>query len=172
MHLNDRDLAFLASGPADRDGRMYHKHLSPGSVANHREGYKERWFKLKGNLLFYYKVNEYGGVCAKEPSGVFILEDCIVKTEDEATLPFAFSITFLSEPERKHIFSSSNQKVCDEWVQLLEQCGYERLRKKVIDMTKQMKDQTGLTVTSLPSSPTPQPSSITSASSSNTPSFI
>src|SRR5688500_20186675 len=38
MHFNDRDLAFLASGPADRDGRIYHKHLSPGSAGNNREG--------------------------------------------------------------------------------------------------------------------------------------
>ena len=24
-------------------------------------GYKQRWFRLKGNLLFYYKLDEYGG---------------------------------------------------------------------------------------------------------------
>ena len=25
-------------------------------------GYRQRWFRLKGNLLFYFKVDELGGL--------------------------------------------------------------------------------------------------------------
>lgn len=29
---------------------------------------KERWFKLKANFLFYYRLNEFGGVAKNEVS--------------------------------------------------------------------------------------------------------
>lgn len=38
MRLNDKELALFAAGPADRDGRMYHKHLNHGSSGTGREG--------------------------------------------------------------------------------------------------------------------------------------
>ena len=31
------------------------------TIFAHTTGYKQRWFRLKGNLLFYYKLDEYGG---------------------------------------------------------------------------------------------------------------
>jgi hypothetical protein len=141
MRFNDKELALLSTRTADRDGRMYHKHLNNSSTS--REGYKERWFKLIGNLLFYFKVNEYGGLCAKEPSGVFLIEDVIVQTEDEASLPFCFSLTFVTEPERKHIFSCSNQKSCDEWVDILSKASYQTLKERVNRMQQEIIEKTG-----------------------------
>ena len=141
MRFNDKELATFAAGTAERDGRMYHKHLSNSSSS--REGYKERWFKLCGNLLFYFKVNEYGGVCAKEPSGVFLIEDVIVQTEDEASLPFSFSLTFINEPERKHIFSCSNQKSADDWVEVLSNSSYQTLKEMVNRMQQEIIEKTG-----------------------------
>ena len=55
-------------------------------------GFKERWFKLRGNLLFYYRVNEFGGVYHKEPVGCLVIELCRIQREDQSGLGFAFSI--------------------------------------------------------------------------------
>lgn len=98
---------------------------------------------LQGNLLFYYKVNEYGGVCAGEPAGVFVMEDCLIETEDEACLPFSFSVTFHAEPDRKHMFSSSNQTSADEWVRVLKNASYEGLRQRVRQMQSELQRLTG-----------------------------
>lgn len=32
---------------------------------------KERWFKLKANFLFYYRLNEFGGVAKNEVYTIF-----------------------------------------------------------------------------------------------------
>lgn len=98
---------------------------------------------VQGNLLFYYKVNEYGGVCAGDPTGVFVIEECIIETEDEAGLPFSFSITFTAEPDRKHMFSSSNQTSADEWVRILRNASYEGLRRRVRDLQSELERLTG-----------------------------
>jgi hypothetical protein len=52
---------------------------------------------LRGNLLFYYKINEYGGLNgglnAQLPAGFFILECFQVTNEYSEALPFSFSIS-------------------------------------------------------------------------------
>lgn len=35
-------------------------------------GYKERWFKLKNNLFFYFKINDLGKVDEKVCNTYFI----------------------------------------------------------------------------------------------------
>ena len=113
MRFNEKEMSQYSSGPAIKEGRIQHKNPYSGK-GGFREGmaycqklttidfrliltkqiigYKERWFKLRGNLLFYYRVNQYGGVQTKEPIGVLIIEMCTVQREDESDLPFAFSI--------------------------------------------------------------------------------
>lgn len=49
----------------------------------------ERWCRLRGNLLFYFKSREQWS----EPLGVIILEQCTVRTEPPSNhVPFGFSI--------------------------------------------------------------------------------
>jgi hypothetical protein len=135
MRFNDKELTEYANGTGDKEGRMYHKYI--------RDGYKERWFKLKGNLLFYYRVNEYGGIHSKEPVGLFVVEDCSIQTEDNSSLPFAFSITFTCDP-RKHYFGCSNQVTCDDWVKLLKAASYQTLKRKLYDMQTRLLNMTGV----------------------------
>ena len=42
-------------------------------------GYRQRWFRLKGNLLFYFKVDEYGGweVCFNLCLLLIMLFSCV-----------------------------------------------------------------------------------------------
>lgn len=71
------------------------------------------------------------------------MEDFAVQTEDEAGLPFSFSISFHDESERKHMFSCSNQASADEWVRVLRTCSYESLRQRVADTQSELTQLTG-----------------------------
>ena len=111
--------------------------------------------------MFYYRVNEYGGVHNKEPIGVLLIEMCRVQREDDSALPFAFSICmplfigrnhhlicyqsigFDSDLDKKHFMGCSNQKQCDEWIQILSQCSYQNQRNRLIDLRNTIMDITG-----------------------------
>lgn len=71
------------------------------------------------------------------------MEECEVIAEDEAVLPFAFSITFAAEPDRKHFFSASNQSSADEWVRVLQNAGYDKLKRRVESLRAELQSLTG-----------------------------
>lgn len=126
MRFNERDLIYVASLKSDREGRLNYR--SPNAF---REGYKERWFKLKGNLLFYFRLNGYGGVYEHEPVGVFVIENCRIQMEQNTDLPFAFSIVFLDDADKKHMFCGPTLQHCEQWVKLLSEASYEYWRAKL-----------------------------------------
>lgn len=70
MHINDKQLAHFARSPQriDKKGIMYKK----GFI---NTAFKERFFVLKGNLLFYYNKEH-----DKDPIGVLILERCSIES--------------------------------------------------------------------------------------------
>lgn len=127
----------VAAEKPDKEGRLNHRNLS------FREVFKERWFKLKGNLLFYFRLNEYGGVYETEPVGVFVMECCKIQHEPSAEHAFAFSIAFSDDAERKHLFTCTTQKHCDEWVSCLQQASYEYQRGRLIYMQQKILELTG-----------------------------
>ncbi|RWS16259.1 pleckstriny domain-containing family J member 1-like protein [Dinothrombium tinctorium] len=125
MKLNEREICLFAFGPGDKEGRIYHKtytntaSFNPGFVVIPGIGFKERWFKLKGNLLFYYKVNEFGGINSKDP------------------------IAFEPEPEKKHIFGCSNQQICEDWISVLKRSSYQRLKNELQELQMKIIAKTG-----------------------------
>ncbi|RWS22225.1 pleckstriny domain-containing family J member 1-like protein [Leptotrombidium deliense] len=140
MKLNEREISDFSTGAGDKEGKIYHKTCTHGSF-NH--SFKERWFKLKGNLLFYYKVNEYGGINSKEPIGFYLLEDFSIQFENDASFLFAFSITFDTEPDKKHIFGCRNQQNCDEWISILQVASYQKLKSDLFDLQLKIIEKTG-----------------------------
>ena len=57
-------------------------------------GYQPRWLRLKGNLLFYFKVTEAGSWDREAgPKGVVILVNCIVEKKPTADQPHAFTLS-------------------------------------------------------------------------------
>uniref|UniRef100_A0A2L2YFA4 Pleckstrin homology domain-containing family J member 1 n=1 Tax=Parasteatoda tepidariorum TaxID=114398 RepID=A0A2L2YFA4_PARTP len=137
MRFNEKEIAFIAAQPGDKEGRLHYR--SPGF----REVYKERWFKLKGNLLFYFRLNEYGGVYEKEPVGVLVLEQCRIQSELYAEFTNAFSITFINEHEKRHFFGCQSQKQVEEWIGCLKSCSYEHQRSKLKELQEELKKRTG-----------------------------
>lgn len=138
MRFNEKEMAAVAAGVADKEGRLNHRNLSFTEV------FKERWFKLKGNLLFYFRLNKHGGLTLQdEPVGVFVIECCKVQHEPSVDYAFAFSIAFADDAERKHLFTCTTQKHCDEWVSCLQQASYEYQRGRLLYMQQKILELTG-----------------------------
>jgi len=73
IHFNDTALRHTAAHRApDREGRLLHR--------TSNRAYRERWFRLTGNLLFYFRTNDVGGLAdATDPLGVMVLAACHVQ---------------------------------------------------------------------------------------------
>uniref|UniRef100_A0A0P4VYU7 Pleckstrin homology domain-containing family J member 1 n=1 Tax=Scylla olivacea TaxID=85551 RepID=A0A0P4VYU7_SCYOL len=115
MHYNNDSLVHFAETAGDHEGRLTHK--SPPRTL-YDSAYKERWFKLRANLLFYYRLNEFGGVEKNEPSGVFVLENVEIQME-HTDLPFGFAIRWKDDLERKHLFFASSEASAVTWMNKL-----------------------------------------------------
>ncbi|XP_015585112.1 pleckstrin homology domain-containing family J member 1 [Cephus cinctus] len=135
MKFNEKELAEASSGPAELEGRLNHKRA-------HKSGFKERWFKLKGNLLFYFNTNEFGQIDKRQPTGVIILENCNVNV-DTSDGVFAFSITFRDEHEKRHVLSVRTESQVEQWVTALRQASYEYWRSKLIVLQERLCKKTG-----------------------------
>ena len=137
IHFNDTALRHIAQHrAADREGRLLHR-ASKGS-------YRERWFRLCGNLLFYFRTNDVGAVVdMSDPVGVLVLAACHVQMEEFGDRPFVFSVTFIGEDGRKHFFSGQSQQQCQQWVEVLRACGYSELRTRLESLRRQVIDISG-----------------------------
>ncbi|XP_012277644.1 pleckstrin homology domain-containing family J member 1 isoform X2 [Orussus abietinus] len=109
MKFNEKELVELSTGAAEREGRLNHKRA-------HKSGFKERWFRLKYNLLFYFNINEFGQIEWKQPAGVIVLENCSINVDASSESAFAFSISFQDEHDKRHILSCRSNAQVEQWV--------------------------------------------------------
>jgi len=138
IHFNDVALRHIAQcRAADHEGRLLYRTTKDSC-------YRERWFRLCGNLLFYFRTNELGAVVdAGDPVGVLVLAVFSVKLEEYGDRPFVFSITFAGEEGRKHFFSGQSNQQCVLWVQALRGCGYGDLRTQLESLRSKIERRTG-----------------------------
>lgn len=132
MKCNAKELALLSEGDCEIEGRLNYccKKTSNGTYYS-QSVFKERWFKLKKNYLFYFKILDLGKIDMKNPAGVFVLENSAIKIENGENISFAFSLSFLDDPEKKHIFSARSEDNANKWVVLLRMASYEYLRSQL-----------------------------------------
>jgi hypothetical protein len=62
-----------------------------------------------------------------QPAGVFVLENSNIQYEVCTGVPFAFSMTFRDEPDRKHLFSGRSEDYIHQWVTAIKQATYVNL---------------------------------------------
>lgn len=138
INFNDAALRHIAQHRApDREGRLLYR-MS-------KDSYRERWFRLCGNLLFYFRMNERGaGVDVSGPVGVLVLAECHVQVEKFGDQPFVFSVTFSGEEGRKHFFVSQTKQQCVQWVQALRECGHSELQSQLEALRLQIKELSGM----------------------------
>ena len=99
MRFNARELALIAQKSPqcfDKQGILGIKEKQEG-LFRKGEVLVERLFRLRGNLLFYFKTKDP----ASEVIGVYVLERCMVELsmEDE-DVNFGFIIIFEGEDKR------------------------------------------------------------------------
>lgn len=135
MKFNEKELADLSCGTADLEGRLNHKRA-------HKSGSKERWFKLKYNLLFYFNINELGQIDSRQAAGVIVLENYSINL-DMFEGAFAFSISFRDEHEKRHILSCRSEDQVEQWVAALKQASYEYWRSQLIMLQERLCKITG-----------------------------
>lgn len=137
IHFNDAALRHIAQyRAADHEGRLLYR--------TSKDSYRDRWFRLCGNLLFYFRTSENGGVAdVGDPVGVLVLASCEVQMEKYGDRPFVFSVTFSGEEGRKHFFSGQAQQQCVQWVEALRRCGHTELQTRLHSLRLQVKERTG-----------------------------
>lgn len=141
MRFNDRELIKISEGASDMEGVLHHmKPIGNDWSEWYQQGtFKERIFKLIGNLLFYYRINE------SEPLGILVLENYQVAYEsNQKRIPFAFSLTFkVREGENKHVFSCRCESDVNKWVSKLKVAAYEHWRTQYLILKAKILMKTG-----------------------------
>lgn len=98
----------------------------------------ERWCRLRGNLLFYFKSREQWS----EPLGVIILEQCSVRVEQPSTqAPYGFSIVF--EGGLFQALGANSAEERDSWLQALQLASYECMRSQLLALRQRIEAFSG-----------------------------
>ena len=121
------------------------------TVNNANDG-RERWFRIKANLLFYFRLTpekRKPTVPGTEPLGVMVLEHFHFQKEgfeeinDKTIGKNQFSLIFADEPDKKHFFIAENQLRASQWETVLKQASYQKLRERLIDLQIKIRQKTG-----------------------------
>lgn len=96
----------------------------------------ERWCRLRGNLLFYFKTCDQWS----EPLGVLVLEQCVVQIDSPATTPpdgpFGFSLVW-EGGLRQHLAARSDGERAS-WLKAVETASYRNVRATFIRLQKML----------------------------------
>ena len=130
MRWNETEIGFfLSSKPPDWEGRLCYKppkssgawHLSLEPV------FKERYFKLLGNLLYCLRLGPDSRGQNNDPVMVLVLENFTVtanrQTAEGSDLN-TFSITFKGEEsgaspgDKKHVFVADSGRTVTQWTEV------------------------------------------------------
>ncbi|XP_014221741.1 type I inositol 3,4-bisphosphate 4-phosphatase isoform X1 [Trichogramma pretiosum] len=98
----------------------------------------ERWCRLRGNLLFYFKSREQWS----EPLGVIILEQFSIRVEaPNPQIPYGFSIVFDGGVYQQLGANTSEER--DGWLQSLQLASYECMRSQLLALRQRMETTCG-----------------------------
>ncbi|XP_060565796.1 inositol polyphosphate-4-phosphatase type I A-like isoform X2 [Ruditapes philippinarum] len=140
MRFNSKELAYLgqqASNNYDREGFLFIKQKND-KLFKKGEAFVERYFRLRGNLLFYFKDKNF----KHDPQGVFVLERCTVELDVNEQQNFSFVIVFEGDDEI-YTFSAKTEEDRDGWIQALHVSSYECLKMQLQSLREQVQSKTG-----------------------------
>ncbi|KAK3579951.1 hypothetical protein CHS0354_033469 [Potamilus streckersoni] len=143
MRFNNKELAYLAQQDRekfDKEGILYMKDKNDGHgiFKKGSVGFVQRLFRLRGNLLFYFK----GKDAKSEPLGLLILERCSVELDLAEKDGYSFVIVYEGD-EQTYTFKAETEMVRDEWIQVLHIASYESLKMQVQSLREQVQARTG-----------------------------
>ncbi|XP_046998595.1 inositol polyphosphate-4-phosphatase type I A isoform X1 [Schistocerca americana] len=98
----------------------------------------ERWCRLRGNLLFYFKSREQWS----EPLGVIILEQCSIKVDSPSVEgPYGFHLVF--DGGLSQHLAAYSQGERDAWLQAIQLASYECMRSQLLALQQRMELRRG-----------------------------
>eukprot|EP00045_Choanoeca_perplexa_P016650 m.227160 g.227160 ORF g.227160 m.227160 type:complete len:996 (-) comp17319_c0_seq3:2885-5872(-) len=137
MKFNERELALYSASIRERDRIDREGYLwKRGEKA--REGYKQRWFVLKGNLLFYFK-----DTISVEPLGCIVLEKVSVPEFQDEQVAHGFKLDFDGSGNRVYHLYAQTAEDRKAWVEALRLAGFENLRREFDELCQELADLTG-----------------------------
>lgn len=146
MKWNEGEMtALLATKPPDWEGRLTYKPPKSSSTFSRETGYKERYFKLVGNLMFCLRVTPEGQGDPAEPVLVLLMENFTVAADQMAEL-HSFTVTFRGEEnhEKRHCFVTDSARSVTQWVEVLKDSSYQQRRERLILLQIKLRNRTGL----------------------------
>ncbi|XP_034942251.1 inositol polyphosphate-4-phosphatase type I A isoform X2 [Chelonus insularis] len=140
MRFNKQELMTLATQPSqkfEKEGTLCIRERQEGFFRR-TEVSLERWCRLRGNLLFYFKSKEQWS----EPMGVIILEQCNFRIEQPTSqIPYGFSIVFDGGLYQQLSANSSEER--DSWLQALQLASYECMRSQLLALRERIEASSG-----------------------------
>ncbi|XP_045108228.1 LOW QUALITY PROTEIN: inositol polyphosphate-4-phosphatase type I A-like [Portunus trituberculatus] len=157
MRFNKAELACLAAHPShqfDKEGVLLLRERHDGffrrtegldgvkarkkiplreltCVAPQKTVSTERWCRLRGNLLFYFKSRDHWS----EPAGVIVLENFQVTLDQCTEAPFAFNLVF--EGGTQHC-GALCQGERDAWITAIHQASFAYMRQQVESLQQEV----------------------------------
>ncbi|XP_044014842.1 inositol polyphosphate-4-phosphatase type I A isoform X2 [Aphidius gifuensis] len=140
MRFNKQELMTLATQPSqkfDKEGTLCIRERQEGFFRR-TEISLERWCRLRGNLLFYFKSKEQWS----EPTGVIILEQCSFRVDQlTSQVQFGFSIVFDGGIYQQ--FGAPTSEERDSWLQALQLASYELMRNQLLSLRERIELSSG-----------------------------
>ena len=147
MRWNEQEVSQLAQQTPEWEGRLNYRPptKSRGPFSSSSSDPRDRWFRLRANCLFYFRLSAMSGrpPLGAEPMGVLILERFHVQKEGfESGNVNSFSIIFSDEPGKKHIFIAETERHARQWEMALKRGSYQKMREHLVKLVYQTEDST------------------------------
>ncbi|KAI5729691.1 hypothetical protein M8J76_005429 [Diaphorina citri] len=98
----------------------------------------ERWCRLRGNLLFYFKSKDQWS----EPVGVIVLTHCSIKMDQPPVDgPYGFFLVF--EGGLSQHLAAHSEPERDAWLELIQRSSYSSVRSQFLALQQQMELRRG-----------------------------
>jgi len=149
MRWNEQEvLSLLSTKTPDWEGRLTYKPPKSGGSFAIQSPFKERYFKVIGNLLYCLRLNNTGEkLSTNDVVSVLVLEHLTVQEELLGTEEVhAFSVIFSQEEasERKHVFVADSQRSVVQWIEALRMASFEAQREKLILLQIKLRNKSGV----------------------------
>ncbi|XP_057375635.1 inositol polyphosphate-4-phosphatase type I A-like isoform X2 [Daphnia carinata] len=147
MKFNKQELSNLACQSCNRfikEGLLVVYEKQDGVIFKRNEIATERWCRLRGNMLFYFKSSE----AWSEPAGVIVLDIGNIQVDPvpfDGTWPFTLVMARGGGNQRLAACSEGER---DTWIEVLHMASYTYIQAQVTSLQLQLqKLMGGLTVT-------------------------
>jgi len=129
----------------DWEGKLLYRPPKSSGSFGMEPIFKERYFKLLGNMLFCLRTSPEGKYdSTSEPVQVLVMEQFSMELEDRQGC-HCFAITFRGEDSNnKHVFIAGSHRTVTQWTEALHNCSYDLKRETLILLQIKLRNRSGV----------------------------